>query len=402
MSASLPARPFELVAAAPAGALSTAGDDMGRFMIAYLGQGGQGAGQILRPDTVKQMFATNFSPTPPLPGMALGFYHEDRNGHVIVGHAGDTEAFHSDLHLFPADGVGLFISVNSLGRQGAAEQVRAQLLRQFTDRYFPAPPANPPTLASARHDAAMMVGTYWFSRRSDSSFLRILNLVGQAKVTALPDGAIEFKAFKTAGGAVKKWREVGPFLWQEVNGESRLAAVVKDGRVTAFTSDDLPPAFVFQPVPAAFNAGWNLPLLFASLAILALAAVLWPISAIVRRRYGGRFALAGRSALLYRLVRGVAIVDLLVFIGWAAVLAAVGADFTLLNGPILPLIRVIQILEIVGVLGAVVAVLNLLAVWGESGRGWWAKVSSLAMALACVSVVWFIFSLNLLSLGLNF
>ncbi len=76
--------------------------------------------------------------TPPLSGMALGFYHEDRDGHVIIGHAGDTDAFHSDLHLLLNDGVGLFMSLNSAGKDGAAPtSCAAALLDAFMDRYLP-------------------------------------------------------------------------------------------------------------------------------------------------------------------------------------------------------------------------------------------------------------------------
>ena len=38
-------------------------------------------------------------PASQINAMALGFYREDRNGHRIIGHEGDTELFHSDLHL---------------------------------------------------------------------------------------------------------------------------------------------------------------------------------------------------------------------------------------------------------------------------------------------------------------
>src|SRR5437870_13676584 len=74
-------------------------------------------------------------------GMAHGFYEETTNGHRIIGHAGDTQYFHSDLHLILDAGVGLFLSYNSAGKTGtrAREAVRHAVL----DRYCPYEPAPP-------------------------------------------------------------------------------------------------------------------------------------------------------------------------------------------------------------------------------------------------------------------
>ncbi len=51
--------------------------------------------------------------------MMLGFYETSINGHRAIAHGGDTQWFHSDLELFLDDGVGIFVSMNSSGRDGA-------------------------------------------------------------------------------------------------------------------------------------------------------------------------------------------------------------------------------------------------------------------------------------------
>jgi CubicO group peptidase (beta-lactamase class C family) len=400
--ASQPAKPFEFVNARPAGSVSATGADMARFMIAHLQDGRYGDAQILKPETARLMHTTTFTPVPPLPGMALGFYHEDRNGQVIIGHAGDTQWFHSELHLYLNDGVGLFVSMNSLGKAGAAGPVRSQLFRGFTDRYFPAAPANLPTVSTAKHDAALMAGRYINSRGSDTNFLILASLLGQATVKADPDGLVEVSAFKTVGGAVKKWREVGPMVWQEVNGESRMAATMKNGRVATILNDDEPPVFVLMPVPAKLNAAWAMPLLFGSIGVLALCVVLWPISILVRRRYGQAFALSGRAAMLYRLVRVAAIVDLILVAGWLALFSMLGTAIGLLDDPIDPWLRLLQVLGVLAILGAVVGVWNLVTVWRDGARSWWAKVSSLMLAIALLSAVWFILTLHLITASLQF
>src|SRR5579884_1238419 len=129
-------QPYEVIGMAPAGALASSGADMGRFMIAHLNH------TLINPATAQLMYSEANKPFPDLPAMGLGFYHEDRNGLRIVGHGGDTVFFHSDLHLFLDKNVGLYVSMNSLGKNGAAHSLREELLQEFTDRYFPAPQPN--------------------------------------------------------------------------------------------------------------------------------------------------------------------------------------------------------------------------------------------------------------------
>ena len=57
--------------------------------------------------------------------MAYGFYEESRNGHRIIGHGGDSQWFHSDMHLMLDNGLGFFISYNSEGKPEASGTLRA-------------------------------------------------------------------------------------------------------------------------------------------------------------------------------------------------------------------------------------------------------------------------------------
>ncbi len=400
--ASQPARPYELIPNLPAGSVSATGADMGRFMIAHLQNGAFGEGRILKEETARLMHAPSPQLNPPLNGMALGFYHEDRNGHQIVGHAGDTEAFHSDLHLLIDDGVGLFISVNSAGKAGAAGTIRAALLRGFMDRYFPAPRPSEPTLATAKEHGALMAGTYWSSRRSVTGFFSFTNLMGQTKVTVDPEGLLRVAAFRDAAGSVVKWREVAPFVWKDPSGETTMAAVVKDGRVVNFTSDELPPVMVFQPVPAKALSTWNMPLLYFMVATLILAVLLWPALAIIRRHYKRPFPFQGRAARLHRWTRVVAMIDLAALGVYAMIVAKISNGLENADTPTDPLIRVAQALSVLGSIGAIVAVGNMLVAWGTRGRSLWSKLGATLVALACVAFIWFVVTQKFVTASLNY
>ncbi|HEY3812761.1 MAG TPA: serine hydrolase domain-containing protein [Caulobacteraceae bacterium] len=399
---SLPPQPYEMINAAPAGSSAISGDDMAKFMIAHLQDGRYGSVQILKPETAKLMHTMQDQPTPPFNGMDLGFYRDDRNGHEVIAHGGDTVLFHSDLNLFIKDGVGLYISMNSPGIAGAAQTVRGQLLNQFADRYFPGPaPVKLPTVAAAtaKHDAQLIAGTYWASRRSEGTWITMFYLPGQTQIKALPDGQIEVKG----GGEAKKLREVGPYLWQEVSGEHNLlSAVVKNGKVDHWSTSNLPAIEVFQPVPFAYQASWNIMAFEAACLIFVLLLVTWVVAPFARRKYGHTFALSGRPAMLFRAVRCIAILDLAVAIGWILLLMIVSKDFTKLGDNLNLPMHLLQFGSLLAVLGALVALWNLFTVWTDGSRSWWAKVSSLLIVLACVDMAWFVFILHLLGPGTEF
>src|SRR5436305_1310495 len=159
-------KPFEIDTTQPDGALSASGGDMGRFMIAHLQNGAFGTSRILKEATAVRMHTTALEFLPPLNRMLLGFYENNLNGHRVITHGGDLQWFHSELNLFIDDGVGVFVSLNSLGKDGAAEQIRTGFFREFSDRYFPAPlpegSVDPKTAAANAH---LITGRYISSRR---------------------------------------------------------------------------------------------------------------------------------------------------------------------------------------------------------------------------------------------
>src|SRR5690606_31706410 len=106
---------------------------------------------------------------------------------------------------------------------GAVGFLRTSLFQQFADRYLPGDQQDGVVDEdTAREHARLMAGSYGNSRRSESSFFSILNLVGPVKVVANEDGTISLPLVSQIGGA-DKWREIAPFVWREVNGKNLLS-----------------------------------------------------------------------------------------------------------------------------------------------------------------------------------
>ena len=129
---------FEFVNAAPAGALSATGEDMAQFMIAHLQNGQYNGQRILQPadcaaDALARRTRHSGRPT----AWRTASIETNINGMHVIAHGGDTVAFHSDLHLFLDKSVGIFVSFNSAGKEGAAQPLRDALFDRFRRPLFP-------------------------------------------------------------------------------------------------------------------------------------------------------------------------------------------------------------------------------------------------------------------------
>lgn len=397
--ASGPAFYFELIGPAPAGSLATTGSDMARFMIAHLQEGG-GEASLLQPQTARLMHTSMFRATPPSNGMALGFFEGSRNERRIIEHGGDTQFFHSQLVLFMDEGVGLFMSFNSSGKDGAVGGIRQALFEQFTDRYFPAPLPQEPTVATAVEHARQVAGMYASSRRAQTTFYSALSLLGQTRITANEDGTLVIPGLTGLNGQPKVWREVAPFVWREVGGRERLAAQISDGRVRFLGFDSTSGIHVLMPVPAWQSSAWITPVILVALGSLLLTVIFWPVSALIRRRYGATFALAGQQALAYRLVRVAAIVNLVFLLGWVLMVQA-SSDLAALGGGLDPWFSLLHLIGLMGVAAAGIAIWNAWLVV-KSSRRWWSKAWSVVLAISCLAITWFAFTFNLVNFSVRY
>ena len=129
------------------------------------------------------MHGTPLTIIPNVNRMVLGFYETNTNGRRIISHGGDTQYFHSDLHLFLDDGVGYFISFNSAGKEGAVGPLREAFYRKLRRPLLPGPGAEGKVdEATAKEHAPAIAGSYIISRRAESTFLSILNMLQPIKV----------------------------------------------------------------------------------------------------------------------------------------------------------------------------------------------------------------------------
>lgn len=397
ITASDPPRPFEVIWDAPAGALSITADDISHFMIAHLENGRYNGVAILRPETVALMHSPQFGLAPALNHLCLGFYESSLNGHRIIGHGGDTVYFHSELGLILDSHVGLYVSYNSAGKGNLSD--RSALFEKFMDRYFPAPKPEEPALATAKRDSQDVAGSYRSSRRSETTVLSMESAFSAVKVNANADGTITVAGLGS-GSEFKNMREVAPLVYRSQKDESRVA-FVRDASGQPVLCFDFP-AMVFQRTPWYKNSTLNTGVFFGSLAIFALAVILWPLSAIFRWHYGRPLELNPQERKARKLARIVCLIDAAFVLAWVAFGSFVEQNLSLLSDSFDPWMRLIQLAGLIGVIGMFPVVYNALRNWGNRERWFWSKVGETAVALACIGLTLFVFNWHVLALSLNY
>ncbi len=397
---------FEIVGPAPAGSLSSTGTDMAKFMIANL-DGGRG---LLSPETAAMMHDSPLdkvdpaSLLPPLNRMHLGYFETNVNGRKVIGHLGDTEFFHTSLHLLMKEGVGVYFSFNSGGREGQVQTLRWSLFEDFADRYFPATTAAPTPIdaKTAAEHAALMAGNWQVSRTAFSSPLAILQLIGQTKVAVGPKGELVVPEVLGANKLPRQWEEIAPFVWREKGGHDLLAAKVKDGQVVRWSFGLLGPFMVFDRVPAHRSSAWLLPAASVGLGVLLLTVLFWPIGWFARRKYRAAFPLAGSALRAYKWTRWASLAVLLVLAGWMVVIGALFANLENTAGAFDAFMMVLQVAGLVAFIAAVVITgWNAWLTWRD-GRKWTAKTWNTLIAASSLVLLYVAFTFNLVSMTVNY
>ena len=411
-----PGNAFETIGVFPAGSMSASGTDMGRFMLALMGQS-TGKGQLLGTDTreLMQSPALDSSALGALAEgqrMTLGYFDESRNGHRILGHGGDTDSFHSALEIYPDDATGVFISMNGSGEGTASLTLRSDLMRGFSDRYFSGEVSDTVTGAGSttggtasenvetgttEERADVVAGRYETTRSMHTTFLTVLALMSPTTITALDDGSLLVSNDPgTTGETV--FEEISPWVWQEQDGYRRLTVQVEDGQVVRIGHDSAMSIVPTSPLRTA-----ALPVLALSLAVLALVVIAWPIGGALgwhaHRTRTGADSTRNRGPLRWtaRLARLGALAALIAAVGWVSLLLSL-ASYAQVE-PIM--VRGIQVFQLLAALSIVPALVDLVrAVRRRDGAVRIITASALVLALAGLSGAAIV--VNLFSLDVTF
>jgi hypothetical protein len=245
----------------------------------------------------------------------------------------------------------------------------------------------------------LLKGRWVNSRGSQSSFLAAVGLFGQTKLSVNAKGEL-VTPLKGLSGTPRHWVEIAPYVWRDMDSHERLAAKVVDGRAVRFSIDGISPFMVFDRVPGNEDSAWLVPAVYFALGALLLTAVFWPVTAIVRRRYGAGLALGPDALRAYRLSK-IGSILLLAGLGlWGLTIIRMFSNFNNLSNAFNANIRLAQVFGILAfILGSAFIAWNLWTVW-KGARRWPAKVWSIVLAVSAFIVLWVAFTFNLIGFGI--
>ena len=190
---------------------------------------------------------------------------------------------------------------------------------------------------------------------------------------------------KGLNGEPKKWREIAPFVWRNIEGPDRIAAKIENDRVVCIGYDELP-FMPFQPVPWWSSAAWLLPLLAVAGAALVGNTLAWPATALVRRHYGVRPDLTRPEARAHRLVRIASLLATLMVIAWVVLIQLLSGDLGWIGPHMNPWISSLRLFTLV-----IVFTTSAIALWNlwkmlRSRRKWLAKIWSVLLAISFLTL----------------
>src|ERR1051326_5270875 len=401
ISASKKPRDFEFVQAAPAGALSTTAADMTRFMLVFLQNGSVDGVSILKPETVRQMETRQFEFSPMICGLGITFMEYWMNPVRAIGHGGDTVYFHSDMVLVPDAHMGYFISYNSLGKNVGGG--RGEILRAFMNRYFSNPGESKGNVdaSTQKSDGRKVSGVYNGTRRGETTFLKLVALLDQFRVSSDKDGILTVEGSKNQSGELKKWQEVAPLVYNEVNGSERIA----------FRSDASGKVNEMLPFPAVYEGqrlSWYASKTFVgvviggSLLLAVLTALFRPVAVLVRKRYQRPLFTAKTDRILYFLSRIVCLGELLLILGPIIAFSEGLEHIVIFGDAINPWLQAFHIFGWFLMAGIALLLFAAIRFLSLPGHGLWFRIHASLLAIGGIAFGVFAWQYHLLDASLKF
>src|SRR5262249_39891031 len=199
---------------------------------------------------------------------------------------------------------------NSLGKNVGGG--RGEVSRTFVSRYF-ASPSEPEVDVDAntqKSDGRAVSGVYDGTRHGETTLLKILALLSHFRVSSDKDGVLTVEGEKNQSGELKKWKEIAPLVYREVDGLERIA-FRRDASSTVREMLPFPAVYEGQRVPWYGSKTFVGLVIGGSLLLALLTVLLWPVAVLVRRKCERPLFSAKTDRILFLLSRVVCLGELI-------------------------------------------------------------------------------------------
>lgn len=217
------AQPYEYYNTQPASSIDSTAQDMARWMIALLGDGG-GKTRVFAPATLALLRQPQYRNHPDLPGFTLGFWEEQQGAERAVWHGGTMLGFSTRVTLFPERGLGIFSTCNRDGETGPFPRLHDAIVDELVRRLVPPEPAVAPAALAEELDLARFEGSY-----ADDMYCHTCpegRGWGWRPFEVRASGKNELEFFGS------RWRAVEPLVFRRNGGDPAVFRADARGRIT--------------------------------------------------------------------------------------------------------------------------------------------------------------------------
>ncbi|MDA2815233.1 serine hydrolase [Nocardiopsis sp. RSe5-2] len=270
----------------PAGYAFATAPDMGRFMLALLGEGAYGGERILAPETVEEMLGRRAEVHPLISAMGYGVYERFTGEPRVVGHHGDFLGANMEYAVVPEAGVGIVVAANGDADADFQDALWTVVIDAFLAEFTGAEQDTLPDGAGQGGGAGEgerplsdYAGDYHAARVDRSGPTMLPTVLGSLRPASVDGDGLRMSC--SAAPEEQHWTRIGDGLFRSADGEETAAFIEDGGEVVGLVCDSYP---MHPYVKVAWHqtpAPW---LAAAGAALLVLLSMLvWPAAALVRR-----------------------------------------------------------------------------------------------------------------------
>lgn len=220
----------------PEGSMITTAEDMGKFMISYLGGGTTVDGKrFLSPESIKAMSTYHQAIHPDVLDSTYGFEGPvvDANGQNVIMKGGSINGFESLLWMLPDRRAGVFVSYN------ANSPLSIQLYSEYMDRFFP---------GQSKLGDAGFKGQSAAELSKFEGYYRDLRIGAINSVRVIGDGKL---SAGNSAGIHRELKQVGDLLFVDEDGLPMAFQLDSEGRVEYLKYNYANPGGYASKVPSA-------------------------------------------------------------------------------------------------------------------------------------------------------
>jgi hypothetical protein len=270
------------------------------------------------------------------------------------------------------------------------------------NRYFPAgQPKVDVDPNTAKSDGRAVSGLYDGTRRGQTTFLRMLALVGQFSVSSDEEGVLQIEGMKNQSGELKRWREIAPLVYREIDGLEKIGfrreASGAIGEMLPF-----PAIYEGQRVPRYASKTFVGSVIGGNLVLALLTALLWPVAVMIRKRYQRPLFSTKSDRALYFLSRIVCLAEVLFVLAPIVALGQGLEHIVILGDAINPWLQAFHVIGWVLMAGVVLLIIAAVRFVRLPGHGLWFRAHAILLAIGGIAVGLFAWQYHFLDASLKF